>query len=358
MIKHTSVVELNGHRYDAVSGQIIGAAKGAAVRLKTASGSIDGFVRSKTVSLPPRKVSRTTGHTTYRQAQRSKTLMRTTVEKPSREIHEDSTKKIESRSQHRVDSKRYFRAKTVPKNDKIIKFNEQHSKKDQSANHKTTLSGEVLPLPLSKLSEKDHHSNQVTDKPLPSLVTSVSHQKLERLLDHALANADSHKKIKHVKRSRIARLFHSRKHLAVFAVLLVAILGIFAWQRVPQLSVRLAGAKSHVKASTPTYVPPGFAMAGHAISVQDKVMLSFKSKDNPSKTFTLSQRSSNMDSTAMASTLLPAKSQVQTSQVNGTTVYIYDNDNDAMWVNHGVHYQLHDKANLDSNEVLKIAQSL
>jgi hypothetical protein len=49
---------------------------------------------------------------------------------------------------------------------------------------------------------------------------------------------------------------------------------------------------------------------------------------------------------------------VQTSVVNGTTVYIYGQTNDAAWVNNGVQYTVQDKASLNSDQLLKIANSL
>lgn len=357
MTKHTSVVELNGHRYDAVSGQIIGAAKDTASRLRTASGSIDGFVRSKTiskVSLPPKSIVRSTAHHAQRHVQRSKTLMRKSVSKPESHKYVVPQDMIGPSSINKSGPKRSFRAKTVSKSNKIMKFGVP----TKGVSHSETLSGEVLPLPPSKFAKSSKNSSKIQPAPVPSMVTSVSHQKLEKLLDHALISANSHKKTQHHKRGRLSRLFDSRKNLAAAAVISILIASVFAWQKIPQLSLRVAASKTHVDASVPAYVPPGFTLAGHAMASEGKVSLSFKSKEDPAKTFTITQRNSNLDSTAMASTLLPAKAAVQTSQIKGTTVYIYDNNNDAMWVNHGVHYQIHDKADLDSNEVLKIAQSL
>ncbi len=356
MTKHTSVVELNGNRYDAVSGQIIGAAKGAAASLRTASGSIDGFMRAKVVkpTLPPRHSLRAPAQRAGRLAQRSQTLMRSTVNKPSTHQHQSSHKKIGSGSLDSVNPKRSFKAKTVTRSEKIIKF----SKNPQKKSSKAAISGEVLPLPSHKFSRANMHSKQSTPNPMPSMVTSVSHQKLERLLDQALVGADSHKKTLHHKRGRLSRLLHSKKYLSVAILVLLLAVCVFAWQRVPQFSIKVAAATSHVPASAPAYVPPGYTMAGHAGSSEGKVTVSFKSKEDPAKVFTITQRNTNMGSTAMASTLLPPKASVQTSQINGTTVYVYDGQNDAMWVNHGIHYQIHDKANLDSNEVLHIAQSL
>lgn len=356
MTKHTSVVQLNGHQYDAVSGQIIGAAKGAATSLRSVPGSIDGFVRSKNVKrvVPTRSTVRAAAHRAQRHTQRSKTLMRSSVNRPRPPIKNSIGESTKPTSHAYTDPKRAFRAKTLARNDKVTRF----SHPTQKSHAAKPLSGEVLPLPLSKLMKEPHQTSKSVAAPVPSMITSVSHQKLESLLDQALAQAQSHKKQEHHRRGRISKFLHSRKHLAAVAVISIVVLAFAAWIKLPQLSVKLAATKSHVNASLPTYVPPGFAMSGHAKATEDKVVVSFKSKEDPAKSFSLTQRNSNMDSTAMASTLLPTKAAVQTSQINGTTVYIYDANNDAMWVNHGVHYQLHDKANLDSNEVLKIAQSL
>jgi hypothetical protein len=53
-----------------------------------------------------------------------------------------------------------------------------------------------------------------------------------------------------------------------------------------------------------------------------------------------------MSSKSLEDKVVPDNVQVQTSVVNGTTVYIYGENNDAAWVNNGMQYTIKDAASL------------
>lgn len=85
MHKHTSIVEVNGQKYDMATGQIIGAVKKTASRLKRPSPfiSLDGIVRLP-IMAKVRPASRNQRpkrvvHNVRRKAQHSTTLMRRIV---------------------------------------------------------------------------------------------------------------------------------------------------------------------------------------------------------------------------------------------------------------------------------------
>jgi hypothetical protein len=73
--------------------------------------------------------------------------------------------------------------------------------------------------------------------------------------------------------------------------------------------------------------------------------------------FTITQEKSSLDSSSLIATELSATTP-QSSQVNGKTVYIYGNDNDALWVDHGMKFFIDDHANLNADQILRIAGSL
>lgn len=198
---------------------------------------------------------------------------------------------------------------------------------------------------------------------MPSMVASASHQKLERLLDEALTKADAHKQ---AMRYQAARHFWQRpgffgKHrglkLSVIFLALLVAAGFFAWHKMPQLSVKLAAAKTHINASVPSYKPTGYALASPATTQAGAVILKYKAPDS-NQGFEISQKPSNMTSASVAQTVVPKGTQVQTSQVGGNTVYIYGQNNDAAWVNNGVLYTIKDRSKLSSDQIIKIVQGL
>jgi hypothetical protein len=194
------------------------------------------------------------------------------------------------------------------------------------------------------------------------MVASASHQKLERLLDHALTNADSHKQ---AMRYQAARHFWQRRWLAgnrrwlvLLAVLVLIIGGLFvAWQKVPILSVKAAGMKAHLSPSVPAYTPDGYKMAGPAKAVSGTVSIKYVSSDSAGS-YEIIQAQSNLTSNSVGQNVVPKGAAVQTSQVNGNTVYIYGKENDAAWVNDGVLYTIKDHASLSSDELIKMVQGL
>ena len=150
-----------------------------------------------------------------------------------------------------------------------------------------------------------------------------------------------------------------RRWLALVAAILVVILGLWvAWQKIPALSVKAAGLRAHLSPSVPSYAPDSYKMAGPAKAVSGTVDIKYVSSSNSSSTYEIVQAESNLTSNSVGQNVVPRGSAVQTSQVNGNTVYLYGKSNDAAWVNDGVLYTIKDHANLSSDELIKIVQGL
>jgi hypothetical protein len=297
----------------------------------------------------------------HERAQRSQTLMRTAVKKPAIAAKTSiQTRKpdIVRAKGSQIDSSRLARAQSIDKNLKVRHFGHGVSAPAKSQVKKAEV-GEVLP----KKTEAKAATTKELAKPLPSMVTSVSHQHLERMLDEALTRADAHKRLKrgHLPNQSLwQKLKNAPRWLTIGATLVVLILlaGYITMSRVATVAVRVAGAKAHVNAKVPAYVPSGFSFVGPVDYHDGSVNVKFKSNDGSDREFTLKQNSSNMSSKSLEDQVVPQNVQVQTSVVNGTTVYIYGQTNDAAWVNNGVQYTVQDKASLNSDQLLKIANSL
>jgi len=304
-------------------------------QVSPASRVMDGFIKkpadakifSKHLSkLPAKKV---VANSAGRQPQKSQTLMRSAVAKyaEARTAISGSQSKAHSL---RPKPGRIVRAETVPKKSKVHRFSAMVAASAQ---------------------------------PLPNLVASLSPHHLERLLDEALTRADYHKDLL---RRQLAgnspwgriKLMSRWLSLGVSFLVVMLLAGFFAWQNIPQVSMRMAASQTHVSATVPSYRPSGFSFAAPVSHSDKAVTIKYQAGANSAQNYSVTQQNSNWDSTTLAASVGSKSAQVQTSQVNGTTVYIYGTSNNASWVNHGVLSTLNNQADLSSDQILEIAGSM
>lgn len=300
----------------------------------------------------------------HQRAQRSQTLMRTAVQRPVNKISNQKkasspvikTVQTNTRSVNE-DSGRVFRARSIIKNSRVQRFGHVEAPKTYSV-----VRTPVIQKAAPKAAATTAPNNFATYRPLPSMLSSTSNRQLERMLDNALLNADAHKK---ALTGRLNPNLWQKIKLAprwltvgisIFAVVLLT--GFLAIQKVPNVAMRIAATKAHVAAQLPSYTPSGFSLVTPIHSSPGSVVVRFAQNGNSSRSYTLTQSASQMDNQSLSASVVPHNTQVQTSSVNGTTVYIYGNDNNAVWVDHGMQYKISDSANLNSDQLLKIASSL
>ncbi len=371
MGKNSSATSVGGQVYDVFGGKRSpGKVIDGFIRKTTSKGALMDYANKAKSTVSPLITTpasaagtgiRRSAQSVHRGAQRSKTLMRGGLSKPVAAKNQPGATSTGIKNYDGIiNPLRVTRSKSVSKSPKIKHYGMTGRTVDQNQPNKTVTSmvREVVP------SKRATTANlATTTHPLPSMITSVSHHQIERLLDQALFRADAHRKALRGQlpgQNRLQRLLAKPKLLTVGTGLLaVALLaGFFAWQNVPQVSMRLAASSAHVQASIPGYTPAGFSFNGPISHTGDAVKMNFTANADTARSFAITQQSSSEDSASLAANNLPASSEVQTSQINGTTVYIYGNKNDATWVNHGVRYTIEDKASLNSDQILKIANSL
>lgn len=351
-----SVVTVNSNRYDTSTGQIINAFKGAN---KKSSQVIDGFV-SRPLKSAGQSIKQSAGTKrrqikstqVHKRTEKTHTLMRKGLKRPSEvqhsHFHHNSAKpKISTQ----------IRAKMVPKHGKVEHFGIPGRGPANSISK--PVSGELVYR--SNISSKA--APPANTAPLPSMIASASHKRLERLLDEALTKADSHK---HAMRYHAARHFWQKPWFAgpkrwIFTVTVLAAIAsmlFVAWHKFPTLSMKAASIRANVNAAIPSYKPDGFSLAGPAAASSGVVSITYKSNSEPSKSYKISEAASSMNSNMVAQNVVPKGEPVQTSQVAGNTVYIYGSSNDAAWVNNGVLYTIKNQANLSSDQLINIVQGL
>lgn len=349
-----NVITINGKRYDAKTGRLLdssASAKHAAPKptAKKHNGpSIDGFSRR------PAGSHIVAAHAIHKKTERSKTLMRGAVKKPaSTKVHSTAA----HTSHHKAHAaepaitlnnhERAARAATVSKSKLISRFGSQPAA-DSSIKHTS-----LAHLPV---------------KPAPPITTHGSAPIISRPdtvnpFQNAIDNANSHEQPLHRKasrRHRIARALRVKpRTVSLGSFLLAGMLlgGFFVYQNIPNLAMKVAAARSGVNASLPGYKPAGFALNGPIKYSSGKISISYRSVSDE-RAYQVTQSTSEWNSETLLENFVAVDRRAyQTYQDKGKTIYIY-NDNNATWVDGGVWYQVEGRSSLNSDQLLRIANSL
>ena len=371
MAKTASIVDINGSRYNSVTGEVLGSIK-ATARRSQEDQVIDGFVKQKAATKVPKPKSRVepaakkprqarvvhaSAKSIHNRKEHSHTLVRAAVARPKLRLKEASANlsAIAKPSLKSLGTERINRAKMVPKDSRVSRF----GLKLPSSTVETQAASKAAAVKPAKRITKQAIVKPLA-KPLPSMVTSASHQRLERILDEALLKADAHKQaLKYRRRNPLAKIWRLPRWLSIVIIVLAIVLiaGLIIWQTVPAVAVKVASIRSHVSATSPAYTPTGFSM--NSVQAQtEAVSIKYQAKADPAANYVLTQTKSNWDSSSLAANTIAKDESVQTSEVGGTTVYIYGSSNDAAWVTGGQLYKIENNAHLNSDQILKIAQSL
>ncbi len=340
------IIELNGKRYDALTGKMVGeqaAMKSAhkAPLQPVTSHNLDGFAKK-----PERS-----GHTAHPQArsvQKSHTLMRTTVHKPiSHKLHAVATVVDQKPAEQPVHmSSSVLRSKLTPHSPLIRKF----SLNPDDNEHKVAPdSRKQMPSPAPTLSKAAASAATV------SVSVNPLHQ--------AIANATSHQQPK-LKRpgvhKRVANRLHISPRVLSGGSLLVAallLIGFFSYQNIPNLKMHLAASRAGVHGTLPAYQPPGFHL--NNISYKPgEINVSFVSNSD-GRNFRLSQVASAWNSDTLRDKLKNDAKTTNPMEVpdNGKTLFIY-NDSNVTWVDGGILYKIEGDSKLNSDQLLRLANSI
>lgn len=347
----THTVEINGKRYDALSGKILtGNDKPKPVTTQIPGTHIDGFSLKHRSKPSPQAAhpQRQTAHVSpkvHHKADRSHTLMRSAVAKPA--VHRPKSPAATPMviPHTLTEQQRLERAKQSKKNPQVSRFGIQLQ-------------------PLKKLSQILSVKEPPQEEPL-----ILSHAALPvgtsivSPFDTALHNASSHTQPKlkkpHIRARAAKRLRVSTKILnAGVASLTVLILGSYiAYQNVPNFSMRIAATRAGVHASLPGYQPSGFSLRGPIEAQPGQITLTYLSNSD-NRQFTISQHNSSWTNESLVENYVAINQRpYQTYQASDKTIYMYDGNN-ATWVNNGIWYKVEGNSSLNSDQLLRLANSL
>lgn len=374
-----NVIELNGKRYDALTGALLG--KGSA---KPAHGrAIDGFVRSAPVHKPkiqqaaahaPRPPASTAAALTQPPAkktvpkkiplaaakplpahkpQHAKTLMRRAVHKPQASLKpaiklqtpaemmaKPHSALMHKHSAQQIDESRLARAGKTSKHQAIQRFRPTHPARP--AAHPLVTPARTSHVPV------------IAVRPAPvhiSRATPVKQQPAD-IFEAAIARATSHEQPKHklpVQRGR--RLVNT---LAIVGTFLI-IGGFIGYLNLTSLELRVASMQVGFHAAMPAYTPTGYALEDGVKRNGGTISLSFRSGESR---YTITQQASDWNSQTLLDNTLALSGPHTAIQKNGQTIYVYGKGANAAWVSGGIRYDITGNADLTADEIATIATSL
>lgn len=408
-------IEINGKRYDARSGALLGEGVKSAIQHQHVSHRgrvIDGFVKKpqatnksintaststafspqvapahKTAVHKPKMQVKASGMSMEIVARRpdvkrapakvapahkpekAKTLMRHVVKKPEFEMKKAIKTQAPSEiaaaplkdlapshkvAAHAVNPRRKARALQAPQSRRIQRFTPvQQNYPVARAQAAATANRKPSTTPTQ---------HAAPGKPATSPAHNTAHTGTSQHSTHhtprhadifeaAIANAKSHEQPAHKPR----RKGHQRLASVMAGVGAFIILGGFiGYMNMPNIEMRVASVRAGFSAQLPGYAPTGYALDGGIQAQRGVVAATYRSG---SSAYTVQQQSSDWDSQTLYDNVVAMSSEKQeTLSGQGRTVYIYGDS--AAWVNGGVLYSVKTDGNLSNQEILSIATSM
>lgn len=142
----------------------------------------------------------------------------------------------------------------------------------------------------------------------------------------------------------------------VMSVIAATLVGAYLWQsNYSTFALKLAGARSGMAATLPSYIPSGWKVDNTIKSSEGTLSYKIASRDH---SLDVTQKKSDWDSQAVLEQfVLPRSTDYLALQAQGLTIYVYS-DGEAAWVNHGTFYHLDGNHGLTQEEIIRIATSL
>ena len=152
----------------------------------------------------------------------------------------------------------------------------------------------------------------------------------------------------------------NKKYVNIFTIsaAVLIIVGYIIYLNMPNISVRVASMQAGINATFPEYHPDGYSLSGPVSYSNGEVTINFHANSGNSK-FVIKQSKSPLDSSALKIQIdSDSNHQTSESQEGGLTIYTYNDNNNADWVNGGILYSISGDAKLSSDQIRHIATSL
>lgn len=347
MAKRT-IVEINGRKYDANTGQII-------TNTPTATPVIDGFRAPVAATTQPVQKQATrvvnTASSSHQAPQKTKKLHSAALKKPYTPKTVNAKTQTVGRqanapavSARPIDSSaaaRAERAKAHAKSEQVARFARTAEAAAPTVSQFDTVPETVAAAPVMQ----------------PMARPQVYKPKQEQASEQQPAQSESTEK----KPGLLKRMRETKPRLVPVTIVSVVVLafgGYVAYQSIPNMALRVASQRAGFSASLPGYSPSGFDFSGPVSYADGVVELEYSSNSGDGRSYKLIQKESSWDSQSLLDNyVLNASNDYLTFQERGITVYVYDTTN-ATWVDGGIWYTVEGNSLLTSEQLLKIASSL
>ncbi len=395
-----NVIEINGKRYDAVTGAFLGQnASPSNAKPEIRGHAVDGFRRAsrsnrlatsishpipaaashtvKTVAAPKPRKPHTPGiHTKAHAPQPAKTLMRTIVKKPSvkspavikAQTRTDLLAKVPAQtvvpklSHTKVDTHRLRRANRIIQSSEVAKYSPaQPVPVRHKANPTATPPAAAAPVVRQSAPVRSDlrsaRPSFTAASPRPQQSAPGNRPNNAAMFDQALASAKIQQQAFHTPRKTPKKTSRRYAAGAVTAVMLVMV-GFISYQNLPNINMKVASHKSGVEARLPGYKPSGFSL-NNLDYTQGKVTVKYNSDSDQTQSFNVYQIASDWNSKTLLDNFVSTTTKsYQTIERAGRTIYIYGNNTTATWVDSGVWITIEGNANLSQTQLLDMALSL
>ncbi len=361
-----TIIEINGRKYDALTGKIVADVAGtdstkseSAVHAVQSSGVIDGFQK------PKRKLqsSVTPRAPIAKKTQKAQTLARNIVKKPvagqkpkvpiqasmpKRELSVAETRrKILSKSP----PARLERAHNTKQSMSVARFSSTHN-----------VAKPVVTAPIAVAREQVVNAAPIPSAP-PITSHSNNHPTKKQVFTHPLAGANAHlalppkKRRIHQRAADTLRVSTRFASIAAACLAIVVLSGFFAYQRIPNISMRVAASRAGFAGTVPATTPAGYAFKGPIQYENNAIIVGYQSNSD-NRAFKIVQRPSSWSSEQLLSNFVTGTNmRYQTYNDRGLTVYVLDNSS-AAWVDNGIWYTLSGTNTLSTEQVLAMAASM
>lgn len=361
-----NLLHLNGVTYDTQTGNVIRdntkqAQQAKPLTQQHSQPRVDGFVKPKLARNARRNNTNTPQQQSYSAPQKSQTLARQAVQKPdaNETIKQAAQKSLRPiSSQKLLDFTRIERASKIKKHPHVTKFQQQ--------DYNSRTINEDAPR---KSAKKSAHSTQASTSQPHKHTTASRNQKknsspTSQLEKQALESATSHTNTYESKTPKFKRLksyislprLSTKTRYGLIAILVTFGLGAIIYSSAPVISYEIASTRSGMNANRPGFTPNGFMLDDKVDYDEDSITLRYSSVADD-RSYTVHQEKTEWNSEALRNGFVDAQGLYQSITNKGKTIYLY-NQSSATWVDGGVWYTIDDMAGLNTDQVLRIANSL
>jgi hypothetical protein len=352
--KKNTIIEINGRRYDAISGKPLSEASPAAAHgrhaatARPAAKAMPAVTKKPTMSDVVRHPAPKSG----RVAAPSSTLMRHAVKKPSAPLKRSmrvntpadrpvpaitGTNALVPSSQ--LQARRQQRAQKIKQSKQIRHFSD------------FTAAPAYTPPPAPAASQPYYPQPPVQSQPA---TPPTGRERTNAMLAKALENANGHEPVGRLKKSKRSGKGRKAAVAGVMAVLVLGVVGVIGSQNMTNIRLALASAKIGFHADLPDYQPAGYKL--DKLSYGDNALAAMFQAGN--KSYLLTEKQSSWDSQALLDNFVSGTDPgYKTADVAGRTVYIYS-DHNATWVSGGIWYTIQTDGSLSDQQLLNLAGSL